>query len=195
MDENFIDGLKDITNRFWIDERLFIDMEDQNRNKKVRFLRDRDALGPRKVEGAQKLKDTGIDTNSLSWEALCRVFSIKLTSGFDLKGKTTKDYSRLGYCLAPEFFDHHTKIIVHIDAELVWPLLVDEYTKSEKLMANIVLASCIAHEMMVSPLSSQSTSDIDWYNSMHLCPAPTNGYANPFHSASQTLNKLQPVEH
>ncbi|KAJ4011316.1 hypothetical protein NW766_007959 [Fusarium irregulare] len=72
MDENFIDGLKDITNRFWIDERLFIDMEDQNRNKKVRFLRDRDALGPRKVEGAQKLKDTGIDTNSLSWEALCR---------------------------------------------------------------------------------------------------------------------------
>ena len=161
MDENFIDGLKDITNRFWIDERLFIDMKGQNRNKKVRFLRDGDALGPRKVEGAQKLKDTGIDTNSLSWEALCRVFSIKLTSGFDSKGKTIKDYWRLGYCSAPEFFDHHTKIIVHIDAELVWPLLVDKYTKSEKLMANIVLASCIAHEMMVSPLSSQSTSDID----------------------------------
>ncbi|RBR23904.1 uncharacterized protein FIESC28_03214 [Fusarium coffeatum] len=154
MDENFIDGLKDITNRFWIDERLFIDMEDQNRNKKVRFLRDRDALGPRKVEGAQKLKDTGIDTNSLSWEALCRVFSIKLTSGFDSKGKTTKDHSSLGYCLAPQFFDHHTKIIVHIDAELVWPLLVDKYTKSEKLMANTVLASCIAHEMMHAFVSS-----------------------------------------
>jgi hypothetical protein len=163
MDENFIDGLKDITNRFWVDERLFINMEEQDRNKKVRFLRDREALGPRKVEGAQKLKDTGIDTNSLSWEALCRIFSIKLTSGFDLDGKTTKDCFRLGYQSAPEFFydHHHTKIIVHIDPELVWPLLVDKYTKSEKLMANIVLASCIAHEMMVSSLSSQSTSDID----------------------------------
>ncbi|CAG7560423.1 unnamed protein product [Fusarium equiseti] len=156
MDENFIDGLKDITNRFWVDERLFINMEEQDRNKKVRFLRDREALGPRKVEGAQKLKDTGIDTNSLSWEALCRIFSIKLTSGFDSKGKTTKDCFRLGYQSAPEFFydHHHTKIIVHIDAELVWPLLVDKYTKSEKLMANIVLATTITHEMMHAFVSS-----------------------------------------
>ncbi|RGP80184.1 hypothetical protein FLONG3_1718 [Fusarium longipes] len=147
MDESFIEGLQDITNRFWVDDKLFANLPGQDRTKKLKFLRDPDTRGPRKVNGAQRLKDRGLNSAQLSMKALRQVFEIKLSSGFDMSGSTSRHIS-LGQQNAPVFFGSHDKITVEIDAELVWPLLVDKYTKSEKLMASIILATTIVHEMM-----------------------------------------------
>jgi hypothetical protein len=65
-----------------------------------------------------------------------------------MDGKPSRHIA-LGQQSAPHFFKSQDKIMIEIDAELVWPLLVDKYTKSEKLMANIILATTITHEMMV----------------------------------------------
>ncbi|GKU02790.1 hypothetical protein FLAG1_08528 [Fusarium langsethiae] len=147
LSEDFVEGLQDITNRFWVEDKLFTVLSGQDRAKKLKFMRDPNTMGPRKVNGAQAVKDSGLDVLELSSEVLRQLLEIKLSSGFDMGNKPSRNLV-LGVEYAPPFFSKRTKITVDIDAELVWPLLVDKYTKSEKLMANVILASTLAHEMM-----------------------------------------------
>jgi hypothetical protein len=146
--EGFVDGLQDITNRFWVEDHLFADLAGQDRTRKLKFMRDTDTGGPRKVNGAQDIKDSGLDVLELSFRALRRIIELKLSSGFDMGNRPTRLLT-MGQQNAPNFFGENSKIAIDIDSELVWPLLVDKYTKSEKLMANVILATTIAHEMMV----------------------------------------------
>lgn len=148
MNENFISGLQDITNRFWIEDKLFAGLKGQDRTRKLKFMHDPNFRGRGKLAGAQEIKDSGLDVLALSMEVLRQLFRIKLSSGFDMDARPTRHIT-LGQQNAPYFFKPGNKIIIDIDAELVWPLLVDKYTESEKLMANVVLATTITHEMMV----------------------------------------------
>ncbi|KAG8673318.1 hypothetical protein FPOAC2_06761 [Fusarium poae] len=151
--EGFVDGLQDITNRFWVEDHLFADLAGQDRTRKLKFMRDTDTGGPRKVNGAQDIKDSGLDVLELSFRALRRIIELKLSSGFDMGNRPTRLLT-MGQQNAPNFFGENSKIAIDIDSELVWPLLVDKYTKSEKLMANVILATTIAHEMMHAFCSS-----------------------------------------
>ncbi|KAH6994175.1 hypothetical protein EDB82DRAFT_537081 [Fusarium venenatum] len=146
--EGFVEGLQDITNRFWIEDHLFADLPDQNRVAKLKFMRNRHAQDVMKVHYAQDVKDSGVDVLELSLEVLRRTLEIKLSSGFDMCSKPGRVLN-MGMQNADLFPNDHSKITINIDSELVWPLLVDKYTKSEKMMANVILATTIAHEMMV----------------------------------------------
>ncbi|KAM0549025.1 hypothetical protein ACHAO7_006454 [Fusarium culmorum] len=147
MNENFISGLQDITNRFWVEDKLFAGLKGQDRTRKLKFMHEPNFRGRGKLAGAQEIKDSGLDVLALSMEVLRQLFRIKLSSGFDMDARPTRHIT-LGQQNAPYFFKPGNKIIIDIDAELVWPLLVDKYTESEKLMANVVLATTITHEMM-----------------------------------------------
>ncbi|KAF4997169.1 hypothetical protein FGRMN_4064 [Fusarium graminum] len=131
LEDSFILGLQDITNRLL---------------RKLKFVRDINPVDPTRVYGAKQLKDTGVDVWAANFEVLYQIFEIRLGSGFDFDGKAKQHIS--GRQRAPIFFNQGDKISVDIDCELVWPLIVDKYTKSEKLMASLTLATTLAHEMM-----------------------------------------------
>ncbi|KAH6952675.1 hypothetical protein DER45DRAFT_573873 [Fusarium avenaceum] len=146
MDESFIRSLQDVTNRLWVDEGLFLNQPKQKRWRKLKFMRELNPLDPKRVFGAKALKDSGIDVFAANWEALCQVFNIRLASGFDFYGESKTHI--MGRQRNPSYFGPGAKIFIDIDAELVWPLIVDKYSKSEKLMASLILATTMAHEMM-----------------------------------------------
>jgi hypothetical protein len=148
MDDSFIQSLQDVTNRLWVDSKLFFNQPNQTRWRKLKFMRELNPLDPTRVYGAKELKDSGVNVFAANWEALCQIFDIRLASGFDFDGKAKTHI--LGRQRSPLFFYPGDKISIDIDAELVWPLIVDKYSKSEKLMASLILATTMAHEMMVS---------------------------------------------
>ncbi|KAM0561286.1 hypothetical protein ACHAPJ_003165 [Fusarium lateritium] len=145
-DDSFTKGLQDITNRLWVDNKLFAFQPKQTWTVRTKFERESDTEDPNRLKTAQELADTGIDAWAYSWKALCQVFEIKLTSGFHFDG-TPKSHI-MGRTITPQIFGRRSKVIVEVDAEMVWPLIVDKYTKSEKMMASLVFASTLAHEMM-----------------------------------------------
>ncbi|KAF4966573.1 hypothetical protein FSARC_5815 [Fusarium sarcochroum] len=145
-EDSFTQGLQDITNRLWVDHRRFAFQPGQTWTVRTKFERDPDPGDPTRLKTAQELGDTGIDAWSHSWDALCQVFEIKLTSGFHFDGKPKSHI--MGRTMTPQIFGRNSKVTVEVDAELVWPLIVDKYTRSEKMMASLVFAATLAHEMM-----------------------------------------------
>ncbi|KAM0264177.1 hypothetical protein ACHAPA_008361 [Fusarium lateritium] len=146
MDDSFIRNLQDVTNRLWVDSSLFINQPDQTRWRKLKFVRDLNPMDPTRVFGTKELRDSGVNVFTANWEAVCQIFEIKLASGFDFDGKSKRHI--MGRQRGPFFFYPGDTITIEIDAELVWPLIVDKYSKSEKLMSSLILATTMAHEMM-----------------------------------------------
>ncbi|KAF9769901.1 hypothetical protein IL306_012608, partial [Fusarium sp. DS 682] len=147
MDDTFITGLKDITNRLWVDENLFQNQDGQTRDRKTKFVRELDPDHPSRIPGAKDVKDTGIDATSATWESLLQILELELSTGFMCAGKQQRGYcpgTTEGCCSYPP----GKKLNCKIDAELVWPLINDTYTNSEKMMASLLLATTITHEMM-----------------------------------------------
>ncbi|KAF5025927.1 hypothetical protein F66182_1962 [Fusarium sp. NRRL 66182] len=146
VDDAFIKGLQDITNRCLVDQKEFLPEEEKS--LRIKFSRELDPEDPTRLVAARRLANTGnFDAWKHSWTSLSQIFEIKLRSGFYNEGK--RDEHVMGRTTYGSFFSSRDKITVEIDAELVWPLLIDKYSKGEKMLASIVLASTLAHEMMV----------------------------------------------
>ncbi|KAF5533762.1 hypothetical protein FMEXI_11647 [Fusarium mexicanum] len=146
-DDPFISSLLDITNRLWIDPRLFRNQPGQDRDKKIRFVPDLDPGDPSRLNGAKAVIDSGINPRAATWQALLQTIKIELASGFISDGKQRRDHSAGNtdsWITQPFAYN----LRVAIDCELVWPLINDAYSSSEKLKASLVLATTIAHEMM-----------------------------------------------
>ncbi|KAG4254153.1 hypothetical protein FPRO04_06512 [Fusarium proliferatum] len=147
MDDPFISSLLDITNRLWIDPRLFQNQPGQDRDKKIRFVPNLDPDDPSRLNGAKAVIDSGINPRAATWQALLQIIKIELTSGFVSEGRQQRDHSAGNtdsWVTQPFAFN----LRVTIDCELVWPLINDTYSSSEKLKASLILATTIAHEMM-----------------------------------------------
>ncbi|KAF5652844.1 hypothetical protein F25303_2850 [Fusarium sp. NRRL 25303] len=147
MDDPFISSLLDITNRLWIDPRLFQNQPGQDRDKKIRFVPNLDPDDPSRLNGAKAVIDSGINPRAATWQALLQIIKIELTSGFVSEGKQQRHHSAGNtdsWVTQPFAFN----LRVTIDCELVWPLINDTYSSSEKLKANLIIATTIAHEMM-----------------------------------------------
>jgi hypothetical protein len=149
MDDTFLESLLDITNRLWVDRKLFEQQDGQDRDDKIKFVRNLDPNDQSRLDGAKAVKDSGIDPREATWQALLRIFKIELTSGFLSDGKQQRDHCA-GITQTWNTYPPGSSLIVRIDCELVWPLINDTYSNSEKLKAGLILGTTIAHEMMVS---------------------------------------------
>ncbi|EXM05710.1 hypothetical protein ACKRZS_013525 [Fusarium odoratissimum] len=147
MDDTFISSLLDITNRLWISPRLFQHQPGQDRDNKIRFVPDLDPDDPSRLDGAKAVIDSGIDPRAATWQALLQTIEIELTSGFLFEGKQQRDHCT-GVTHSCTTYPRGYNLLVTIDCELVWPLINDTYSNSEKLKASLILATTIAHEMM-----------------------------------------------
>ncbi|KAF4454675.1 hypothetical protein F53441_2753 [Fusarium austroafricanum] len=146
VDDGFIGSLQDITKRLWVDPNRFKQQDGQHRDKKIQFKRTINPMDPRRIFGAKDVEDC-IDVHKASWDALLQIFEIELSSGFNFKGYQQRDHN-VGNTSNWSVYRPGDKVRVKIDAELVWPLIVDKYSKSEKLKASVILATTLAHEMM-----------------------------------------------
>ncbi|KAF5620473.1 hypothetical protein F52700_11201 [Fusarium sp. NRRL 52700] len=146
-DDPFISSLLDITNRLWIDPRLFQNQPGQDRDKKIRFVPDLDPDDPSRLGGAKAVIDSGINPRAATWQVLLRTIKIELASGFVSHGKQQRDHAA-GNTDSWITYPFAYNLRVAIDCELVWPLINDTYSSSEKLKASLILATTIAHEMM-----------------------------------------------
>ncbi|KAG5777483.1 hypothetical protein H9Q73_008844 [Fusarium xylarioides] len=81
-DDPFISSLLDITNRLWLDPRLFQNQPGQDRDKKIRFVPDLDPDDPSRLKGAKAVIDSGINPRAATWQALLQTIKIELASGF-----------------------------------------------------------------------------------------------------------------
>ncbi|KAF4341107.1 hypothetical protein FBEOM_4977 [Fusarium beomiforme] len=146
-DDTFIAVLKDITNRLWVDKSLFEKQDGQTRDRKLKFVRELNPHDPTRVPGAKDVNDAGIDATAATWESMLQIFELELFSSFMCGGKLQRDWCA-GVTECRTSFVPGNKLNCKIDAELVWPLINDTYTNSEKMMSSLMLASTIAHEMM-----------------------------------------------
>ncbi|KAF5987780.1 hypothetical protein FCOIX_834 [Fusarium coicis] len=146
-DDPFISGLLDITNRLWLDPRLFQNQPGQDRDTKIRFVPDLNPNDPSRLNGAKAVIDSGINPRAATWQALLQTIQIELASGFICDGKQQRHHSA-GNTDSWITYPWKYNLRVAIDCELVWPLINEAYSSSEKLKASLILATTIAHEMM-----------------------------------------------
>ena len=144
-------GLQDVTNRYRVPDHLYKNRTGQDPDEvKFKIKSDQQPLDPEHLPGAQRLQSCpGFSAPAVSQRALERVMDLKLQSAFYSSGGKYKEH-----CIARTFMHGvasvNGPIKVTIDAELLWMVMSDKYSKSEKMMASLVFAAALVHEMMVS---------------------------------------------
>lgn len=144
-------GLQDVTNRYRVPDHLYKNRTGQDPNEvKFKIKSNQQPLDPERLQSAQRLQSCpGFSAPAVSQRALERVMDLKLQSAFYSSGGKYMDH-----CIARTFMHGVASpdgpIKVTIDAELLWMVMSDKYSKSEKMMASLVFAAALVHEMMVS---------------------------------------------
>ncbi|WAO90628.1 Hypothetical protein NCS54_00806400 [Fusarium falciforme] len=164
-------GLQDITNRYRVPDHLYKNRTGQDPNEvKFKIKSNQQPLDPERLQSAQRLQSCpGFSAPAVSQRALERVMDLKLQSAFYSSGGKYMDH-----CIARTFMHGVASpdgpIKVTIDAELLWMVMSDKYSKSEKMMASLVFAAALVHEMMdfgiTDPAEVQACEDL-WDD---LCP-------------------------
>ncbi|EEU38970.1 uncharacterized protein NECHADRAFT_81502 [Fusarium vanettenii 77-13-4] len=142
-------GMQDVTNRYRVPDHLYKNRKGQDPDEvKYKIKSDQQPLDPEHVRGAQQLQSCpGFSAPAASQRTLERVMDLKLQSAFYSSGGKYKDH-----CIARTFMNgvshREGTIKVTIDAELLWIVMSDKYSKSEKMVASLVFAAALVHEMM-----------------------------------------------
>lgn len=150
--DSFLDALKDVTNRTavdpWLDTRK--DPEAKLLYPFFKFKRVFDAFDVMAPGPANELRNcNNFDPKQLSWTALARHLEFQLFDGNYNESHKFKTSSCLGSIETTGMEIEGVPITVNIEASLVWHLMVDEYSPGEKMMASLILAVTIVHELMV----------------------------------------------
>lgn len=190
-----ITGIQDITNRYTVPDHLYKNRTDQDPNEvKFRVKSDPQPLDPDHLPSAQRLQSfPGFSPIAVSQRVLEKALDLRLESAFYSSGQYKE------HCIArtviPGITCPDSPINVTIDAELLWMLLSDKYSKSEKMMASLVFAASLAHEMMVSasilPRRDKRHNSQDDHCSMHGRSFLRNGCTALSVSGSRTLTSLR----
>ncbi|RSL63094.1 hypothetical protein CEP54_005366 [Fusarium duplospermum] len=144
----FTTSMQDITNRYKVPGHLYQYRVGQDPwEVKFKAKPDPHPLDPAHLMNARRLQNVQFSARAISRRTLKRVLTLRLESAFYSTGKFED------HCIARTTFlngisDKNSPIQITIDAELVWMILSDKYSKSERMMASLVLASTLAHEMM-----------------------------------------------
>ncbi|CAM1511014.1 Fc.00g085270.m01.CDS01 [Cosmosporella sp. VM-42] len=152
-DDPFMIALADITNRTSIDPQL--ETRDAARIAAApafKFERKQDlyGFGQGWLHSAAELKCVpGLIPAHMSWAVLFRHIKMEIYSGHHerAEGKFTR-YQVSGVTEFKALLVDTAPMKISIAADLVWPLLVDGFSQSEKMMANFTLAMTVAHEVM-----------------------------------------------
>ncbi|KAJ4323116.1 hypothetical protein N0V84_004516 [Fusarium piperis] len=143
-----ITGLQDATNRYKVPDHLYKNRTDQDPDEvKFKVKSDPQPLDPDHLPAARRLQRyPGFSAIATSQRVLEKALDLRLESAFYSSGKYNQ------HCIARTIMPGITlpdgPINITIDAELVWILISDKYSKSEKMMGSIVFASSLAHEIM-----------------------------------------------
>ncbi|KAK7421857.1 hypothetical protein QQZ08_009734 [Neonectria magnoliae] len=155
--EPFIAAVQDPSNRFYVDKGLDPrSNEEKSTCPKFKFRRTVDMNDPDLLPSAREMRQIrDFDPKTFTYKVLDRVLELNIRGGhyhfssdFALNGPSgvTMNYG-LGWA------DHPIKI--SLAAELVWPLLVETYSASEKMMASFTIATTLVHEMMHAFVAAQ----------------------------------------
>ncbi|CAJ2512475.1 Uu.00g054900.m01.CDS01 [Anthostomella pinea] len=116
----------------------------------------------------QKLNDLGYDWKYHTVRILDRCLRMDIGSCY-LLGHGADEYNEVkGSSMAYGFTNStvcgaDSYITISIAAEVIWPLLVDTYSQSEKLTCSFIIASTILHELAHAVLSAQQfLTEEDW---------------------------------
>lgn len=140
-----------MTNRFFIDEdRVHRSDEDVNPNPKIKFQRNFHRISRNHIEPAIMLGLVrNFNASEMTWRVLNKVIELSICSANYYDGKFNPHPS-IGVTETTDLEDTDKPIRVLIGAEVVWPLLVGNFSESEKMMVRFVFATTLVHEIMVS---------------------------------------------
>lgn len=157
-DEPFVEALRDVTNRMPISAALRHG-EDTSQHPKFKFSRHFDDQDPSYPEAfADVRNDASIDHLSLSEQVMDEHFKLRILSVN--RDSETGGFVSDGAMGATELDidGYYGSLIVGVAAELIWPLLTDHFSSSEKMMASYTFAVTLVHETMVGDYSAHITA-------------------------------------
>lgn len=149
-------GIQDTTNRYRVPDYLYKNQAGQDPNEvKFKIKPDQKPFDPEHLQGAQKLQNCpGFSASAVSNRVLEKVMDLKLESAFYSDEGQYNNHC-IGRTLSHKVVSPTGAINVTIDPELLWMVMSDKYSKSEKMMASLVFATTLAHEMMVSTVTQR----------------------------------------
>lgn len=160
----FVAALRDGTNRMPVNPALR-HPEDTSQHTKFKFsphFNDQDPLYPQAF--ADVRNDPAIDPVSLNEQVMDEYFQLRILSVN--RDSATGTFVHDGAVGATRFDidGHYDSLSVGLAAELIWPLLTDRFSSSEKMMASYILAITLVHETMVGDnFAHQSPSyELTW---------------------------------
>ena len=108
-------------------------------------------ISGRWLQAAQQLRGVhGLDPAKLTWDVLLRSLEMRISSGHhSARDGEFVSQASVGVTATPSIFLVQAPIHILIAADLVWPLLVKNFSESEKMMISFVIATTIVHEFMV----------------------------------------------
>lgn len=104
----------------------------------------------------EAIKATGYRSERHLYRFLCNAVGFEVVSGFQFSGEkpnfNMKDQVNWGQTDSDgrkRRDIRKAEINIEIAAEIIWPLMVDEYTRAEKALVSFLLAGTILHELGV----------------------------------------------
>ncbi|KAH7171456.1 hypothetical protein EDB81DRAFT_852035 [Dactylonectria macrodidyma] len=149
-DHPFLSAIKDITNRFRVDDSLdHRPAEAKKLDPKFSFRSFVNMNDPSLVPAARLMRQVPhFDPTALSQTVMEVFVRLSVRSGHYHFSNKFQELATAGVTGNPGVEVCGKLIQISIAAELVWPLLEPNFSSSEKIMASYVLAVTIVHEMM-----------------------------------------------
>ncbi|KPM40329.1 hypothetical protein AK830_g6213 [Neonectria ditissima] len=149
-EEPFLAALQDPSNRFYVDKRLDTrPPSEQMTLPRFKFRRTVDLDDPDLVPGAKAMRQIpNFDPRTFTYDAMNRVLELNIRGGHYHFDKEFESYAPGGVTLNCGLDSLYQPIKISLAAELVWPLLVADFSSSEKMIASMTIATTLTHEMM-----------------------------------------------
>lgn len=157
-DEPFVEALRDVTSRMPISEALRHE-DDTTQHPKFKFSRHFDDQDPSYPQAFADVRNDGsLDHLSLSELVMDEHFKLRILSVN--RDSETGEFTNDGAMGATELDidGYYGALVAGVAAELIWPLLTDHFSSSEKMMASYTFAVTLVHETMVGDHSANHGS-------------------------------------
>ncbi|KAI5917593.1 hypothetical protein F4810DRAFT_695784 [Camillea tinctor] len=125
--------------------------EPRNTPHLVKYVLEKDIDPEKMPKPIARLKQTGFDWKQNTWDVLQKCLRFDIGSAFLMPGPEyghpdlVNEHSDFIYASTTQ--NDPEQITITLSAEIIWPLLVNKYTKSEKITCSLILASTMVHEL------------------------------------------------
>ncbi|KAI0595685.1 hypothetical protein F4775DRAFT_604505 [Biscogniauxia sp. FL1348] len=151
-----IEALLNMETRQWIDQDQDPRIPPRGTRFLTKYVLEKDIDPEKMPSGIAELRTHGFDWKKHTWDVLHKSLRFDIGAGYIIPGHDDKFERTEGVNETTEFTYGSTTenvggmegvITITISAELLWPLLVDEYSQSEKMTCSFIVASTILHEL------------------------------------------------